>query len=149
MKTHDFLKMIRDVLKLYQISLKQVCEDFSLTMIEVAIIAFLYHNPDKDTACDIVEHRHLSKGNVSLAVESLIQKKILKRVPDHSDRRKIHLHLLENAKVITDKIQDVYLQLYDDLFNDFSNEEMKSFEEFHQRIQANALKKIQGGKKHE
>ena len=42
---------------------------------------------------DIVELRMLLKGNVSQAVESLIQKSLLKREQNKEDRRKIHLSL--------------------------------------------------------
>ena len=56
---------------------------------------FLYNNPGKDTAADITELRMLSKGNVSQAVESLIQKGSAKDGPlTRLDRRKIHLSLL-------------------------------------------------------
>ena len=62
--------------------LKSVCLKYHLTIIEADIISFLQHNPGKDTAMDIVELRMLSKGAVSKAVESLIQKGILQRHPD-------------------------------------------------------------------
>ena len=70
--------------------LKDICNNYQLTIIEATIISFLYNNPGKDTAADIVELRMLSKGNVSQAVESLIQKSLLKREQDKEDRRKIH-----------------------------------------------------------
>ena len=54
--------------------LKAICEEYRLTLIEATIISFLHNNPAKNTAADIVELRMLSKGNVSQAVESLIQK---------------------------------------------------------------------------
>ena len=41
------------------------------------LMSFLYNNPGKDTATDIVELRMLQKGNVSAVVESLVNKSLL------------------------------------------------------------------------
>ena len=41
--------------------LKEICGAYHLTMIEANIISFLYNNPGKDTAGDIVELRMLSR----------------------------------------------------------------------------------------
>ena len=84
---------IRGVIKLYEKMLKRVCTEHHLTVIEADVISFLQNNPEKDTAADIVELRMLSKGAVSKAVESLIQKSLLDRRPDQQDRRRIHLIL--------------------------------------------------------
>lgn len=71
--------------------LKQLSETYGLTLIEANVITFLHNNPGKDTAADITELRMLSKGNVSQAVESLIQKGLLKRIPDLHDDAGSHL----------------------------------------------------------
>ena len=71
----DFLLSIRTSVKLHETLLKKICETCRLTLIEGKVIAFLHNNPGKDTAADIAEFRMLSKGNVSQAVESLIQKR--------------------------------------------------------------------------
>ena len=86
----DFLAHIRLTMKLQEQMLKNICETWQLTITEGKVISFLYNNPGKDTAADITELRMLSKGNVSQAVESLIQKGLLKRTADQTDRRKIH-----------------------------------------------------------
>ena len=95
------LTNMRRTIKLYDSMLKSVCEHYDLTLMEAAIISFLYNNPGKDTAADIVELRMLAKSNVSQAVESLIQKSLLYRTQDTKDRRKIHLSLAEKTKPIT------------------------------------------------
>lgn len=143
MQTSEFLMGLRDIIKLYEVSLKEVCEKFELSMIETTIITFLYHNPDKDTAGDIVEYRNLSKGNVSQAVESLIQKSLLQRIPDQYDRRKIHLSLLDNAKPITTSIERVYHQFSKDLFNSFSSEELLQIKKINDLMKENTKKAMQ------
>ena len=107
----DFLTHIRLTMKLQEQMLKKICEKWQLTITEGKVIAFLYNNPQKDTAADITELRMLSKGNVSQAVENLIQKGFLKRTVDEMDRRKIHLSLLSEADDITKSISSMQKQL--------------------------------------
>ena len=76
----------RYIIKGQDALIKELCDHFHLTKIEGTIIVFLYNNPGKDTAGDIVELRMLSKGNVSQAVESLIQKSLLTREQDAEAR---------------------------------------------------------------
>lgn len=90
-RTTEFLMNIRSIIKLHESMLREICGEYQLALIEATIISFLHNNPGKDTAADIVELRMLSKGNVSQAVESLIQRSLLRREQDAVDRRRIHL----------------------------------------------------------
>lgn len=83
----EWLMSFRYIIKGQDALIKEICDSFKLTRIEGTIIVFLYNNPGKNTAGDIVELRMLSKGNVSQAVESLIQKSFLARKQDAEDRR--------------------------------------------------------------
>ena len=126
----DFLAHIRLTMKLQEQMLKNICETWQLTITEGKVISFLYNNPGKDTAADITELRMLSKGNVSQAVESLIQKGLLKRTADQTDRRKIHLSLLPQAN------------LYSQIFCGLSEEDLKFYEQINQQIMENTKKAI-------
>ena len=108
----EFLLHIRRVIRLYESLNRQVCDTWHITQIETDIIAFLKNNPEKDTARDIVEFRMLQKGNVSQAVEDLIQKGFLARRPDERDRRRIHLSLTERALPIAADIVRVRGELH-------------------------------------
>ena len=125
---------IRRVMKLYEMLLKDVCSRYDLAPAEADVISFLYYNPRKDTAADIVELRMLSKSTVSKAVETLIQKSILKRNPDKKDRRKIHLELLPEAEPITREIELAQNTFWNIVFRDFSQEERRTYEAFNRRI---------------
>lgn len=140
----DFLMTIRRIIKLHESLLKEICSQYHLTMIEATIISFLHNNPEKDTAGDIVELRMLSKGNVSNAVELLIQKSLLQRTPDAADRRKIHLSLLPAAKPITDAVDTIQKQFYEKLFTGFSEEELASFHILNQRLMENMKNATKG-----
>lgn len=138
MQTTDFLLNTRLISKLHESLLKDVCEQYHLALIEANIISFLHNNPGKDTAGDIVDLRRLSKGNVSQGVESLIQKRLLLRTPDQSDRRKIHLSLLPDAATITHTIDELQAELAACLFQDFSAQEFELFHTLNRRLMENA-----------
>mgnify|MGYP005787325059 FL=1 len=125
---------LRSLIRLYDKMLKKVCTEHDLTVIEADVISFLRNNPGKDTAVDIVELRRLSKGAVSKAVESLIQKSLLERIPDTVDRRRIHLKLKPEAGPVTEMIDDVKEEFLNTVLNGFSKEELQEHTRFFQRL---------------
>ena len=135
--TTNFLTNFRRTIKLYDTMLKEICGAYHLTMIEANIISFLYNNPGKDTAGDIVELRMLSKGNVSTAVEALIQKHLIEREQDKTDRRRIHLYLLPAAEPITNRISEIREQFSEEILFGVSEEERKQFEVLNDRLWEN------------
>ena len=138
----DFLTNIRRIIKLHESMLKGICETYRLSLIEATIISFLYNNPGKDTAADIVELRMLSMGNVSQAVESLMQKSLLQRRQDTEDRRKIHLSLTQAAQPITASLKELFQQFHEELFFGLSKEELELFDRVNEQIIVNTQNAI-------
>ena len=138
----DFLTNIRRIIKLHESMLKGICETYRLSLIEATIISFLYNNPGKDTAADIVELRMLSKGNVSQAVESLMQKSLLQRRQDTEDRRKIHLSLTQAAQPITASLKELFQQFHEELFFGLSKDELELFDRVNEQIIVNTQNAI-------
>ncbi len=135
----EVLYFIQQIVKLYENRLKEVGKRHALTHLETDIVAFLHNNPGKDTASDIVNLRRLQKGNVSLAVESLLQKGLLQRYHDQQDRRRIHLFLTPAAQPILAEITAMRAQLQQGLFAGFTPSEQALYEAFTSRIMANTL----------
>lgn len=133
----EYLENNRRVMKLHETMLKEICEEYGLTLTEATILSFLHNNPDKDTAADIVELRMLSKGIVSQSTESLIQKSLLHREQDAKDRRKIHLSLTPSAQAITESIEGIQRRLHEKLFAGFSKEEQMQFSQIMDHISEN------------
>ena len=133
----DYLVNNRRVMKLHENMLKDICEEYELTLTEAIIISFLHNNPQKVTAADIVELRMLSKGIVSQSVESLIQRSLLQREQDAMDRRKIHLTLMPSAQIITESIEQIQKKFYEEIFAGFSEEDKALFSQIHNRISEN------------
>lgn len=125
------------MMKLHETMLKDICEEYGLSLTEAAIISFLHNNPEKDTAADIANLRMLSKGIVSQAVESLIQKSLLQREPDTDDRRKIHLSLMPSAQSVTETIEAIQQNFHNGIFAGLSEEEQELFSRINDRIMEN------------
>ena len=136
-----FLNM-RQMIKMYDLFLDDLRKKYHLTQVEVTIISFLSNNPGRDTAGDISTLRMIPKGNVSQGVESLIQKNYLARTPDDTDRRKIHLSLLEEASPLIHEIEAAKLHFRNLLFDGFTQEEIGLLETLNERMSINALKII-------
>ena len=136
-QTNTLLSNIRRIVRLYDSMLRPVCDRYGLAPIEATIISFLQNNPGRDTAADIVELRMLSKSNVSQAVESLIQKSLLQRRQDTEDRRRIHLSLTSKSAPITHEIEAVRKEFLKQIFRGFTEEEIKQFAKFNERIAEN------------
>ena len=133
----EFLRLMRFITKSHEACIQTICREHQLTMMEATIITFLRNNPSVDTAADIAELRMLSKGQVSQAVESLVQKGLVTRQPDASDRRRIHLLLCEKSIPVTDSIDAIQRQFLAGIFDGFSEKEMECFAGFHERIMEN------------
>ena len=103
-KNSEVLVGFRNILKYYDSLRRRVCKQHSLSQTEFDVLAFLGNNPGLDTARDIVELRMLPKSNVSVAVESLIQRGLLCRRQDTADRRRIHLSLTNSAAPLLEDV---------------------------------------------
>lgn len=142
-KSTEMWTGLRSLIRLYDKMLKKVCTEHDLTMIEADVISFLRNNPGKDTAADIVELRGLSKGAVSKAVESLIQKSLLERIPDTEDRRRIHLRMKPEAEPVTEMVDDVKEEFLNAVLGGFTNEELEEHTRFFQRMFDNTKRELE------
>ena len=131
------------LIRLYDKMLKKVCTEHELSLVEADVISFLRNNPGKDTAVDIVELRGLSKGAVSKAVESLIRKSFLERIPDTEDRRRIHLKLKPEAEPVTEMIDEVKEEFLNTVLGGFTSEELEAHSRFFQRVFDNTRRELE------
>ena len=138
MVRQELIYALRSTMKVYETMLKEVCEKYELTPIEGNIISFLFNHPTKNSASDIAEYRMLSKGNVSIGVESLIKKNLIERKLDRKDRRKVNLFLKKECAPITKEIEIVRTKFFDKIFSDFSAQEREEYFRLSERILQNA-----------
>ena len=137
-KAADFLSTFRHILKLYERLFQDVCRRHGLTQNELRILSFLIHHPTRDTAGDIVQLRMLPKGHASQGVDTLMQKGLLQRRQDASDRRRQHLSLTPAAATVVQEIEQCTEQFEASLFAGFSPQERAQYEIWSGRIANNA-----------
>ncbi len=136
----EFLLHIRRIARFYETLIRPVCEEYGCSQIETDILAFLFNNPEKDTAKDIVELRMLQKGNVSLAVDSLIAISFSSETRMTKTGGVFHLSLTDKGIKAAKSIQKVRSRFQSALLEGFSLEEILLYHKMNQKIFDNAAK---------
>ena len=125
---------------LYEKCTKPIRDEYSLTQMEFDIIMFLFNNPEYDRAKDIVELRHLTKSHVSSALKDLIKRNLIEATYHVGNKKDIHLKLSAMTKEICKKgtaIQKKYAEM---LFEGFTEEDLKIYQDLFLRVCHNASK---------
>ncbi len=143
MKYKNLMGTIECILCAYKGILKNICQEFGLTVVEVHVIGFLHNNPGLDTAVDIAEGRMLAKSNISQAVDDLIKKNLLIREVDSADRRRVHLHLTADAAAVTEKLDREWEFFWDELYEGFSESEIALHNSLRERVTRNAARLVE------
>lgn len=133
----DFLISTRWIIKMQENMLREIGQEYHLTLIEMIILSFLHNNPERDTAADIVEVRMLQKSNVSHAVETLYQKKYLERMQDTEDRRKIHLHLTAQAQPVICRMEERHREFEHGIFSGILPEDWETYIRVSEKMKEN------------
>ena len=127
MKTTEYLNCMRCIVKLHESMLKTVCQRYALSNTQAAVISFLCNNPDKNTAAQIAQLRMLSKGNVSTAVDGLVEKGLLERKTAEYDRRSLRLCLRPAAHRIPPAVQQFFNGLFGGMHSGISRAVLPPF----------------------
>ena len=123
--------------KEYARYLEPVCKRWNLTQNEMAVLLFLFNNPGRDRAADIVECRGIAKSHVSLAVSNLERRKILTRHFEPAARRTSHLALTEHGKEIAREGKERQRAFIQALYAGVGAEEMEQLRHLGQKIMTN------------
>ncbi len=116
---------------------KEICKEVNLPQTAFDILMFLSNNPKYKSARDIVEVRKLKANLVSINVDRLVKEGYLERKCVAGDRRKIELHVTDNAKRIVDVGHVVQQQFVLDLFSGLTQMEMEAMQESFSKIDRN------------
>lgn len=93
----QLLRASQQFKRYYERQFLSLMERERLSMREIRVLLFLTNNPDRDTARDVAELRGMPKSQVSGAVDLLVERGFLWRLPDRQDRRVIHLAITESG----------------------------------------------------
>ena len=136
-QTNTLLSNIRRIVRLYDSMLRPVCDRYGLAPIEATIISFLFNNPGRDTAADIVERRRLTKSHVSVSIHSLIRRGWLERSYLPGNRKSAHLRLLPASSSAVADGQAAQAALRVQLSQGMTTEERAALESAFTRIGEN------------
>ena len=102
-RDNSFLELGYHVFQLRAKMSEAVGKEYSLSAVEVEILAFLDKFSEEDTtATEIERHRNIKKNTISVHVENLVQRGLVTRRELCGDRRKIGLALTDDAREIVD-----------------------------------------------
>ena len=139
MEIMDYLDAMGKAKKEYLRYLEPVCKDRSLTQNELAVLLFLYNNPGRDRAADIVRGRGMSKGHVSLSLRSLEARGLVARWEDEEDRRTVRLTLTDNGGKIAADGQAAQRDFFARIRAGITSEESQVMRSVTQKISENIL----------
>lgn len=125
--TTRLLRFSKQFERFYERQFVPLLERTGLTMREIHVLLFLANNPDYDTARDVAEYRGLAKSQVSQAVDLLAARGVLRRAPDASDRRVVHLAVTEAGAPLAREAQAIQAACGRRLLADFSPEDEAQF----------------------
>lgn len=97
-------------------------------------ILFVLWKDDNLTVSEISRKTSLAKNTVSIMVDCMVQKGILKRTINPDNRRQTIISLTEYAKKIQDKYEQVSQRMNHLFYQGFSEEERTDFERYLARI---------------
>ncbi|MDO4467825.1 MAG: MarR family winged helix-turn-helix transcriptional regulator [Bacillota bacterium] len=111
----------------YNAMFKDLLKEENLTQAEVDVLAFFGNNPEYNHAQDLVDLRGISKANASMAVDKLVKKGLLDRLPDPKNRRFNILLVDESAQPLLKKIQAIQKEYNEILYKDIEEEEVQLY----------------------
>lgn len=113
---------------------------YALSKIDLQLLVHLYQSGDSDTSKDMAERRLFTKGHISQSLQHLRRQELVETARDTEDRRRLHIHLTENARRMLAQIEQTFDQIYATALRDLSSEE----QEYLQRIALKISRNIQG-----
>lgn len=110
---------------------------YNLTITEIRILLFLAMNENKDTAKDMTEDIMMAKSHISISVESLVNKKIVIKIRDKKDKKKMHLVICDNKKYIIEEILERQKNLTNSITQGLTPEEVKELKRLSEKVELN------------
>ena len=117
----------------YGRALEPTCRQWALTRNEMDVLLFLYNNPQYDRAADIVVCRGISKSHVSLSVNNLEGRGLLRRFVS-DDRRTAHLKLTEQGRAIAQEGREAQRSYFAELYRGITQEEVDQWRRITQKV---------------
>lgn len=101
--------------------------DYMLGKQEIMILFFVFENKGIFSAKDIAKFLRVTPGAVTQFTDSLVEKKLVNREVNLSDRRGVNIKLTANAKKDFNNFKKKFIESLSKSFAGLSNEEIQQF----------------------
>jgi DNA-binding MarR family transcriptional regulator len=101
--------------------------DFILRKQQISILFFIYEKSEEASVKEIAEFLHVTSGAVTQFVDGLIEKRLVKREENLTDRRGINIKLTESTKKQFNNFKKKYLADASKTFNGLTDKELQLF----------------------
>lgn len=127
----------------YEMLTAPTCDKYNLKKMEYDILMFLYHNPEYNTAADIVRIRKSTKSHVSTALKVLEDRGYITKKINENNKKRVELFLEDSANEIVKEGLNVQNQFAHDMLQGLTDEEIKVCRNVFEKICRNAEECIQ------
>ena len=139
------LRVIRQFRRYYDQQFEDLLAASGLSMREMDVVLFLANNPGCDTAREVAELRGLAKSQVSAAVDLLAGRGLLRRLPDRTDRRVVHLALTDQGTALSWAGKEIQSRCLETLFSGLSQPEADCFQTLLEKVLTHAAAQLKEG----
>lgn len=139
------LRVIRQFRRYYDRQFEDLLAASGLSMREMDVVLFLANNPGCDTAREVAELRGLAKSQVSAAVDLLAGRGLLRRLPDRTDRRVVHLALTDQGTALSWAGKEIQSRCLETLFSGLSQPEADCFQTLLEKVLTHAAAQLKEG----
>ncbi len=108
-------------------------------------ILFILWKTDRLTISEISQQTSLAKNTVSMVINGMVNKGIVERTVNPSNRRQVIVSLTDTAKALQEKYEKVSQQMNALFYQGFSPEEQGLFEQYLARILDTLSKNLPSG----
>lgn len=131
----NFFYMYFQIIKEYKIYLESNLESFDIRPAEIGVLSFLINNRGRNvTASDISIRRGISKGLVSKAVSSLLDKGLIRSEDNPQDGRSVYLLINNEDSELITRVENINQEFKDRLLKDIDEEELNLFLDINRRM---------------
>ena len=138
-----FWNQYKTITLYYEMLTAPTCDKYNLKKMEYDILMFLYHNPEYNTAADIVRIRKSTKSHVSTALKVLEERGYITKKTSSNNKKRVELFLEDSANEIVKEGLTVQNQFAYDMLQGLTEEEIKVCSRVFKKICRNAEECIQ------
>ena len=121
----------------YEAWMHPVCAKTGMPLTALCIFMYFANNPDKNTAQQLCDERGYKRAIVSMHVEMLVQKGLLRRVGVEGDRRKWGLVCTEKAEPVINEARALQKSFGDAIIAGLTEEDLEKMEEYFNKLRGN------------